>query len=638
MKDSWFTCILVIAAATSGVEGADGQARARSVEGKNCIWQVEAGSVGKRASGATWRTVDGDSESDGAWILFDGKKAGDFIEFTLPDVLPGRYLVRLRYRTHPERGICQVSFGEADGSGQVTLGKPIDMNRGEGLHETELGPCSVQSMGFRTMRLTVAGASSGRFKLGIDSVVFIESPERLLEPPTGLEAVRVASDHCLLRWDAPEDEVRGYLVERRGGKTNAWRVVGVVPSDATQFVAAGLCDGASYSFRIASYADGARSEYSNATSVVTSAGDHAMRGRVLSTSPGRIGGATMMKRDDGSILMLAHYQDQLRDQGRFEIHQMVSKDNGATWSNSEIRLAAPDRTYMMPALLRLRNGDALFCYTERDLGLTWGKRWCQRSTDGGATWSEPILATEDLPLQRDEFTLNMPTGPHDRLVQTSSGRVLFPIHFPWIPGTNHTDRSAPRVICSVVYYSDDVGRTWQRACEPMLIRGMTPASAEHRDLQGLWEPSIVELQPGKLLMYLRSNTGWYYESCSDDDGATWSAPTQSPVRAPLCPAKLVKLPDGQIGIILNSIFDYTHGNLGRRWDLGTMVSDDGGDTWHNYRSIEFRDPKETRFGLYYCYPTVLFDGDRLHMSYYGPANGRQFNLIYQQLPATWFTD
>jgi hypothetical protein len=39
-----------------------------------------------------------------------------------------------------------------------------------------------------------------------------------------------------------------------------------------------------------------------------------------------------------------------------------------------------------------------------------------------------------------------------------------------------------------------------------------------------------------------------------------------------------------------------------------------------------------------CYPTVLFDGDRLHMSYYGPANGRQFNLIYQQLPATWFTD
>jgi hypothetical protein len=33
---------------------------------------------------------------------------------------------------------------------------------------------------------------------------------------------------------------------------------------------------------------------------------------------------------------------------------------------------------------------------------------------------------------------------------------------------------------------------------------------------------------------------------------------------------------------------------------------------------------------------MLFDEDRLHMTYYGPASGRQFNLIYQQLPAVWF--
>jgi hypothetical protein len=33
---------------------------------------------------------------------------------------------------------------------------------------------------------------------------------------------------------------------------------------------------------------------------------------------------------------------------------------------------------------------------------------------------------------------------------------------------------------------------------------------------------------------------------------------------------------------------------------------------------------------------VLFDDARLHMTYYGPAGGQQFNLIYQQLPATWF--
>ena len=107
------------------------------------------------------------------------------------------------------------------------------------------------------------------------------------------------------------------------------------------------------------------------------------------------------------------------------------------------------------------------------------------------TWSEPALVTTDLPLQRDEFTLNMPTGPHDRLVQTSSGRVLFPIHFPWIPGEKHTAPSTPRVICSV---------------------------------------------------------------------------------------------------------------------------------------------------LYYCYPTVLLEGNRLHMTYYGPVGGQQFNLTCRPLLATWFTD
>lgn len=50
----------------------------------------------------------------------------------------------------------------------------------------------------------------------------------------------------------------------------------------------------------------------------------------------------------------------------------------------------------------------------------------------------------------------------------------------------------------------------------------------------------------------------------------------------------------------------------------------------------FRDPRETEFNLNYCYPSVLFDDDRLHVTYYGPGGGQQFILIYQPLPATWF--
>lgn len=66
----------------------------------------------------------------------------------------------------------------------------------------------------------------------------------------------------------------------------------------------------------------------------------------------------------------------------------------------------------------------------------------------------------------------------------------------------------------------------------------------------------METAPGELLMYMRSNSGWYYEVRSHDDGTTWSSPTQSSFRAPLAPAKLVRLPDETIGIVYNGIMDY----------------------------------------------------------------------------------
>ena len=236
-----------------------------------------------------------------------------------------------------------------------------------------------------------------------------------------------------------------------------WQLTGFVPGAETSFTAPGLCDGTEYAFRVTAYTEDGRGRASAPLSVQTPAGEHSRKGEVLATSPGRIGGATMMLRKDGSILLYAHYQNRLADQGRFEIHRMVSRDHGRTWSGLEPFMAARDK-----------------------------------------------------------------------------------------------------------------------------------------------------------LMYLRSNTGWYYESRSSDNGATWSPPRQSTVRAPLCPAKLVKLDNGMIGIVFNGIIDPSHQNLSRRWDLATMVSGDGGETWTNCRTLEFADPyAKPKHHLLYCYPSVLFDGDRL---------------------------
>lgn len=599
-------------------------------------WQAEDRStVGMWFNGGEVKVVSSPQADGGKWLLYKAEARGNFIEFALPDVLPGRYRLEIRFHSHAKRSTCRVELGEADGSGrQIVLGK-LDMGGEDGFRTALSDPLSIRRMGFRTVRFVITEARDGATHLSVDRLRLVPEPLNQLAFPADLSASDITSNSCTLTWKAVKDAA-GYLVRRRGGKTKQWRVVGLPPAATVEFTAAGLCDNTDYEFSLCAHSPEGRGNWSPPVKVKTPHGDHNRRGSTLARSPGRIGGASMMMRGDGSILLMAHYQDKVQDQGLFEIHQMTSVDNGKTWSKLKALLSAPDRTFMMPALLRLKSGVALFCYTERNKSLTESKRYCKRSTDGGLTWSEPILITKET-LKTQGLEFSVPTGPHDRLIQASSGRILIPIHYPWFPPDAKPPRNHARWIASSVYYSDDEGRTWACATGPILLRGMTPAASRNRDIQGVWEPAIVEVEPGKLLMYMRSNTGWYYEIRSNDNGTTWTPPRQSSFRAPLAPAKLVKLPDGVIGIVYNGIVDYNDYNFGRRWELATMTSRDGGATWQNPRLLEFADPYGGQRKLQYCYPSLLWNKGVLHLTYYGVVGGRMFNMLYQRLPADWFS-
>ena len=99
---------------------------------KAYTWQAEDRSiVGMWTNGASAKMLD--DTDDGAWLQFQAKAPGEFIEFTLPDVLPGRYTLEIRYKAHAQRGSCRIEVGNADGSERQVLRKALDMRGDDGV-------------------------------------------------------------------------------------------------------------------------------------------------------------------------------------------------------------------------------------------------------------------------------------------------------------------------------------------------------------------------------------------------------------------------------------------------------------------------------------------------------------------------
>ncbi len=110
------------------------------------------------------------------------------------------------------------------------------------------------------------------------------------------------------------------------------------------------------------------------------------------------------------------------------------------------------------------------------------------STNGGKTWSEPMMLNPQVKKDSDSF---YGVGPGRGLV-TSSGRIMFPCY----TYTNSDGNTS-------VIYSDDGGETWYRG----------KAVAEQTS-----EAALVEAD-GRIYMFTRH--GGYY--VSENEGETWSA-------------------------------------------------------------------------------------------------------------------
>jgi sialidase-1 len=318
---------------------------------------------------------------------------------------------------------------------------------------------------------------------------------------------------------------------------------------------------------------------------------------------------------DGRLLLIwseyyrlpATKAGQQRDDMPCRIAAKVSEDRGRTWGETYVFQENTGKLNVKhPNLLRLKNGDVLFFFTEwNSMQERIVKMRC--STDDCKTWSEPV---------RVSLLAGVNNINNDHVLMLRSGRIVLPaFNSPsvWDAGDHW------QAFC---YYSDDDARTWQK-------------SENTIDLpkRGAEEPAMVQRRDGSLLCLLRTSLGAVYWAESLDAGRTWSKAESTGLVAPASPPTIKRMPTtGDLLVLWNRNYQPTHHHQGERRPLSAAVSRDDGKTWEAPHDVE-KVPAGSA-----AYSTVFFQDDEALVTYYYQERGigGQSGIRLKILPVAWF--
>lgn len=273
--------------------------------------------------------------------------------------------------------------------------------------------------------------------------------------------------------------------------------------------------------------------------------------------------------DNGDILLVyTKFVGGYQDHDKALLVKQTSTDKGKNWSDEETIVSGEGNINVMSAsLLQLQNGTiALFYLVKNSISDCYPV--VRFSKDGGATWSSPTACLE----RSGYYTVN-----NSRAIQLSTGRIVIPLSY-YVKTGNQFDGYGKLFCC----YSDDNGVTWKQG-------GYVPDPSIK-----MQEPGVVELEDGRMLMFIRTDQECQYFAYSRNGGISWDKPIKSSLKSPLSPCSIVRNPyTRELVVVWNN-------STSERMPLCMAISEDEGNTWNKKVILE----KKDNFSA--CYPAIEF--------------------------------